>query len=393
MPSTPRDSSQRPLTFMTDTRIHKRGIVRRMFEPDKDAPMPSTIFWSRLFLYFLILLSAAFGIWVSVAKIGQVVPAQGKLVPAGEAHEVESPVEGVISEVLVHNGDAVKKGQTIIRINQDVAQAEVQGLEKQRQAILQDESSLQQKRAQKAGMEKQIPGAADLVRIKKEAYEHYSQVSGGVVSMVEILDRKADWVNAQRALDQLQSDYSRVSSELDQQEHEITRRLAEISSSQAASQQKLGYHEIKAPMDGVIFDLSKKAPGTVVGAKDKLLNIIPGEDLVAEIFVTNKDIGFIHEGLPAVVRVDTFPFREFGEIKGSLAYLAADSLPPNEEFKYPRFPAKVKLDRQFLTHNGEKLPMKSGMAVTVNIQVRSRTLLSILTDQFSKPFDSLESVR
>ena len=146
-------------------------------------------------------------------------------------------------------------------------------------------------------------------------------------------------------------------------------------------------------MDGVIFDLSKKAPGTVVGAKDKLLNIIPGEDLVAEIFVTNKDIGFIHEGLPAVVRVDTFPFREFGEIKGSLAYLAADSLPPNEEFKYPRFPAKVKLDRQFLTHNGEKLPMKSGMAVTVNIQVRSRTLLSILTDQFSKPFDSLESVR
>ena len=129
MPSTPRDSSQRPLTFMTDTRIHKRGIVRRMFEPDKDAPMPSTIFWSRLFLYFLILLSAAFGIWVSVAKIGQVVPAQGKLVPAGEAHEVESPVEGVISEVLVHNGDAVKRGQTIIRINQDVAQAEVQGLE------------------------------------------------------------------------------------------------------------------------------------------------------------------------------------------------------------------------------------------------------------------------
>ena len=364
-----------------------------MFEPDAEAPMPSTIFWSRLFLYFLILLSVVFAVWVSIAKIGQVVPAQGKLVPAGAAHEVQSPVEGVISEVLVHNGDAVKKGQTIIRINQDVAQAEVLGLEKQRQAILQDQSSLEQKRQQKTGMEKQIPGAADLVRIKKEAYEHYSQVSGGVVSTVEILDRKADWVNAQRALDQLQSDYSRVSSEFDQQEHEITRRLAEISSSQAASQQKLGYHEIKAPMDGIIFDLSKKAPGTVVGAKDKLLNIIPGEDLVAEIFVTNKDIGFIREGLPAVVRVDTFPFREFGEIKGSLAYLAADSLPPNEEFKYPRFPARVKLSRQFLTHNGEKLPMKSGMAVTVNIQVRSRTLLSILTDQFSKPFDSLESVR
>ena len=371
----------------------KRGIIRRAFEPDIDAPMPSTIFWSRIFLYILVLLSAAFGIWISVASIGQVVPAQGKLVPAGNAHEVQAPVQGVISEVLVKNGDSVRKGQTLMRMNQDVAQAEMQGLEKQRAAILQDLSALEQKKAQKSGLEKQIPGADNLVQIKKEGYDHYNQVAGGVVSQVEILDRKAEWVNAQRNLDQLKSDFARVSSELDQQEHEITRRLAEIDSNRAASQEKLGYHEIKASMNGVIFDLSKKSPGTVVTPKDKLFDIIPGEDLVAEVFLTNKDIGFIHEGLPAVVRLDTFPFREFGEIKGTLSYLAADALPPNEEFKYPRFPAKIKLDRQFLSHSGVKLSLKSGMAVTVNIQVRSRTLLSILTDEFSKPFDSLQSVR
>lgn len=355
--------------------------------------MPSTIFWSRIFLYILILLTVAFIIWISIATIGQVIPAHGKLVPAGEAHEVQSPVEGVISEVLVHNGDIVKNGQILLRINQEVAEAEMHSLEKQRQAITQDASALNQKRAQKDGLEKQIPGATDLVRIKKEAYDHYNQVLGGVVSQVEILDRKAEWVTAQRNLDQLQSDFSRVSSEQDQQEHEINRRLAEIDSTRAASQQKLAYHEIKAPLDGVIFDMSKKAPGTVVAAKDKLFDIIPGEELVAEVYLMNKDIGFIHEGLPAVIRLDTFPFREFGEVKGKLSYLAADTLPPNEEFKYPRFPAKIRLDRQFLSHNGEKLPLKSGMALTVNIQVRSRTLISILTDEFSKPFDNLESVR
>jgi len=355
--------------------------------------MPSTIFWSRLFLYILILLTAAFLTWTAVATIGQVVPAQGKLVPAGEAHEVQAPVQGVISEVLVKNGDTVKKGQTLVRMNQDVAQAEMQGLEKQRAAIQQDEAALAQKKVQKSTLEQQIPGASNLVLIKKEAYEHYSQVAGGVISQVEILDRKADWVNAQRNLDQLRSEFARVSSELEQLDNEIKRRLAEVDTSRAASQERLSYHEIKAPLDGVIFDLSKKAPGTVVAAKDKLMNIIPGNDLVAEIFVTNKDIGFIREGFPAVVRIDTFPFREFGEVKGTLSYLAADSLPPNEEFKYPRFPAKITLDRQFLSHNGEKLPLKAGMAVTVNIQIRDRTLLSILTDEFSKPFDSLKSVR
>lgn len=371
----------------------KRGILRKLFEPDPGAPMPSTIFWSRLFLYILVLLATAFGIWISVATIGQVVPAQGKLVPAGNAHEVQAPVQGVISEVLVKNGDLVHKGQTILRMNQEVAVAELEGLRKQRAAVQEDLKALVQKKEQKSSLEQQIPGAQNLVAIKKEAYDHYNEVTGGVVSKVEILDRKADWVNAQRNLDQLKSDFARVSSELDQQENEVSRRLAEIESSMTASGERLAYHDIKAPLEGVIFDLSKKSPGTVVTPKDKLCDIIPGEDLVAEVFLTNRDIGFIHEGLPAVVRIDTFPFREFGEVKGTLSYLAADSLPPNEEFKFPRFPAKIKLDRQFLSHNGEKLPLKSGMAATVNIQVRSRTLLSILTDEFSKPFNSLETVR
>ena len=371
----------------------KRNLIHRAFEPDPQAPMPSTIFWSRIFLYILILLTIAFGIWISVAKIGQVVPAHGKLVPAGEAHEVESPVEGVISEVLVHNGDSVKKGQVLLRINQEVAQATMDGLDKEKAVILQGEASLDQKRAQMAGLQQQIPGATDLVRVKKEAYDHYNEVKGGVISQVEVLDRKSEWLNAQRNLDQLQSDYSRVSSELGELENEYKRKLAENESNRAAAQEKLAYHEIRAPLDGVVFDMSKKAPGTVVTPKDKLFDIIPGENLVAEVFLTNKDIGFIHEGLPAVIRLDTFPFREFGELKGKLIYLAADALPPNEEYKFPRFPARISLDRQFLSHSGERLALKSGMAASVNIQVRSRTLLSILTDEFSKPFDSLESVR
>jgi hemolysin D len=367
--------------------------IRRFFEPDPDAPMPSTIFWSRIFLYILVFLTVAFLIWTMIAKIGQVVPAQGKLVPAGSAHEVQAPVEGVISEVLIHNGDTVKKGQLLMRLNSEVAQAEMQGLEKQKAAVLQDMAALTEKKSQKTALEQQIPHAESIVKIKEEAYEHYNQVEGGVVSKVEILDRKADWVNAQRNLDQLRSDLSRVSSELNQQEHEITRKLAELDSSRAASQEKLGYHEITAPMDGVIFDMSKKAVGTVVTPKDKLFDIIPGEDLVAEIFLTNKDIGFVREGLPAVARFDTFPYREYGEIKGTISYLAADALPPNDEYKYQRFSARIHLDRQYLMHNGEKLPLKSGMACTVNIQVRDRAILSILTEEFAKPFDTLETIR
>lgn len=374
------------------TPARPRGFLRRFFEPLHDAPAPSAVFWSRLFLYILVALAMAFGIWISVARIGQVVPAHGKLIPAGSAFEVQAPVDGVISEVLVHNGQTVSEGQLLVRLNREVAAAEISGLEKQREAILMDLKTLDQKRIQKETLEQQIPRAADIVKIKLESYEHYNKVSG-VVSTVEILDRKAEWVNAQRALDQLQSDFARVSSELQQQQNEQARHLAEIESNIAAAMKKLTYHAISAPLGGVIFDLSKKAAGTVLAAKDKVCDIIPGEDLVAEVFLANKDIGFVREGQEVTVRIDTFPFREFGELSGSVSYLAADALPPEEEYKYPHFPARIHLNRQYLNHNGEKLQLKSGMAATVNIRIRNRTLLSILTDEFSRPFDGLESVR
>ncbi len=93
------------------------------------------------------------------------------------------------------------------------------------------------------------------------------------------------------------------------------------------------------------------------------------------------------------VRIDSFPFSEFGDIKGKLIQIGSDALPPDQIYPFYRFPAKVQLETQQLQVNGRKILLQSGMAISTNIKIRDRTVMSIFTDMFSSNVESLKTVR
>lgn len=173
---------------------------------------------------------------------------------------------------------------------------------------------------------------------------------------------------------------------------ENDKRLAEVDSQISTAQLSLRYEEISAPSSGTVFDLQAHHPGFVANASSTLLKIVPDESLTAKVFVTNSDIGFVREGMDVDVRIDSFPFSEFGDIKGKLVSIGEDALPPDQIHPYYRFPAKVRLERQSLSINGRAIPLQSGMSVNANIKVRSRTVMSIFTDLFTKSVESLKFV-
>ncbi len=112
------------------------------------------------------------------------------------------------------------------------------------------------------------------------------------------------------------------------------------------------------------------------------MQIVPREDLIAEVFVTDEDIGFIKTGLPVRVRIDSFPSREFGDIGGELVFVGSDSLPPTPELPRYTFPCRIRLERQFMMVRGHAVPLHAGMAVSTQIQVRKRSVISIFLDVF-----------
>lgn len=169
--------------------------------------------------------------------------------------------------------------------------------------------------------------------------------------------------------------------------------LAEAQNRLNQAQLTLRYQELRAPVDGVVFDLQAKGRGYVANTSEPILKIVPGTGLTAEVYITNQDIGFVNEGMPVDVRVDSFPFSEFGDIKGKVVTLGSDALPPDQIHNYYRFPAKIELDRQTIDVKGNEVPLQSGMSVSANIITRKRSVMSIFTDLFARKADSLKNVR
>jgi hemolysin D len=152
---------------------------------------------------------------------------------------------------------------------------------------------------------------------------------------------------------------------------------------------------LRAPVAGQVFNLQAQS-GYVANATEPILEIVPGDALVARVYVTNREIGFVSqrfadgEGEPLLVdvRIDSFPFSEFGDVEGEVIHIGSDALPPNEAYPFFRFPVEIELEAQAL---GGTLPLQSGMAVTANIKLRKRRVITLLTDLFVRKLDSLKA--
>ncbi|NMG07564.1 HlyD family efflux transporter periplasmic adaptor subunit [Brasilonema sp. UFV-L1] len=190
-----------------------------------------------------------------------------------------------------------------------------------------------------------------------------------------------------------QKQIAKIDVELSRVRLENQKKLTEIDGQLSKVKLALQYQELRAPVNGVVFNLKPHSPGFVAHSNEPILTIVPNENLVASVFLTNKEIGFVEEGMETDVKIQSFPEREFGSIKGKLVSIGSDALAPTPERPFYAFPAKIQLTRQSLFVNGKELPLQSGMGINCSIKVRKRTVLSILMNMFDQKIKSLESVR
>jgi hemolysin D len=147
-----------------------------------------------------------------------------------------------------------------------------------------------------------------------------------------------------------------------------------------------------APIDGVVFDLQVKAGEIVSPARPALL-LVPQGKLEAELQVSNKDIGFLDVGMPVEIRVTSFPFTDYGSIKGTLRRLGADAKEPDALNPQEHFTTMVSIDRSVLSRDGTTYPLRPGMAVTALIQLGSRPVISLISDRFGMFMESTRTIR
>jgi hemolysin D len=164
------------------------------------------------------------------------------------------------------------------------------------------------------------------------------------------------------------------------------------------AEQRTRLQQLAAPVDGVVQQLAIHTVGGVVTPAQALLVVVPSDSrLEIEAMVSNRDIGFIHPGQQAEIKVDTFNFTRYGLLHGQVLSVSQDAIirdqqqdrssdrrlgtqndssePRGQELNYS---AHISLDRTRMQIDERTVNLSPGMAVTVEIKTGSRTILSYL---------------
>src|SRR3954468_3022424 len=87
-------------------------------EGSAPSPLPRAVLWT------LITLLGALGIWALVGRLDVIAAAEGRLVPRSQLKIVQPVEGGVLRELLVVEGERVRKGQLLGRMDTQAAQAD-----------------------------------------------------------------------------------------------------------------------------------------------------------------------------------------------------------------------------------------------------------------------------
>ena len=219
----------------------------------------------------------------------------------------------------------------------------------------------------------------------------------GLVQYMQEKDKgqqmRSQIAQTQAAIRQTDAELNEVSSELLKQRKESDRQLSDLERQRVEVKEQLQTELLRSPVRGKVFDLTPTSRGYVVAPNEPVLKIVPVDKLQAKIYVTSKDIGFVKVGQLSEVRLDSYPFTEFGSIKGTVKRISTDSLPPDEQNPQPRFPVIIKLEQQQLNKNGRSYSLKSGETLSANLVLREKRVITLLTDVIDRAFDALKPIR
>lgn len=327
-------------------------------------------------------------------RIDEVVTVQGQLKSIGGTVEVKSPAGGRISEIYFSDGQYVEKGSLLVKF--DTRQAVFQ------KAALSSQIQLEKKQLNTqlniySSQIKTAQGTQQVIQKRlttknKILDEMEVLVDQGGFQRIQYLEQKDQAFALEKQISEVREQISRIKLESERLKLQSQKSIDSMQASLNNADLQLQYQNVLAPASGLIFDPQVSVEG-VLNSGQRIVSIVPQKGLFAEVYVSNKDIGYIKTGQGAKVRVDAFPFSRYGEIESKVSQIGADALQPDQINNFYRFPVKLDMASSTLDTQGISIPLKAGMAVTTNLKLRDKRVISLISDVFVDQTDSIRSLR
>ncbi|OED49118.1 hemolysin secretion protein D [Endozoicomonas sp. (ex Bugula neritina AB1)] len=217
----------------------------------------------------------------------------------------------------------------------------------------------------------------------------------GVVSQVEMLQLKqrvndlaSERKMTELAIPKLKSAYEealarkreftvKFREEVVQELRETEVKLDQMTESHANMEDQVNRTMVRSPVEGIVKRININTVGGVIQPGMDLMEIVPVEDtLLIEADISPKDIGFLREGMPAVVKLTAYDFAIYGGMKGTLEHIGADTVENEKGESF--YTVRVRTERSHLGTADNKLEIIPGMKTNIDIITGKKTLMDYL---------------
>lgn len=378
-------------------------------------------------------------IWSIVGEVDIVAVAHGRIV-VSERTKVIQPLEtSVVKRILVKDGDEVKEGQVLVELDATAAKADQSSVQEQLQSAKEETerseallkalttnstprgaspllyaewADISSKRAKldaelarrhaeiqtvQASIEKLH---ATLPIVKQREADFKALADQGFVAGHANQDRTRERIELERDLAMQQARLQETKAALNESQQAKLAYLAEtqralsdrlvqarlkqsqFTNESAKTLQRTELTQLRAPVSGTVQQVAIHTPGGVVTEAQPLMVIVPHDaQVTAEVTIDNKDIGFVHPGQKAEIKLETFPFTKYGTVPAEVTWVTADAV--NDEKRGAVFPAVISLHRTSFQVEAKHIALTPGMNLTVEIKTGHRKLIEFLLHPLS----------
>lgn len=259
----------------------------------------------------------------------------------------------------------------------------------------QRQAALEQTKENILRLEATVPMETERAESYKKLLEHeavtkmdFLQAEGQRIDKAqELAGQKKKLQQDQAALAEAEKHYRAMASEFQQTKQAelsaLETKAASLVQEVTKAGQKAGLQRLTSPIDGVVQQLAVHTVGGVVTPAQQLLIVVPHDHPVeVEAQVENKDVGFVKEGQPVEIKVETFQFTLYGTIPGHVLTVSGDAAPIEKVGLV--YPTRVSMDRSTIQVEGKQVNLSPGMAVTVEIKTGQRRIIEYLLSPLLK---------
>ncbi len=374
---------------------------------------PATNRSARLLIPLVAATLAAFVSWAAWATIDQITRVQGTVIPSARNQVIQSMDPARVSEIMVREGDLVREGDVLVRLDR----ARTEALFRETRAkVAAQSAAVVRLSAEITGIDPEFPEwLADYPDILDNHRNLFQRRQQSLVTDIEVQQDILAIIDAELGLTEplrATGDVSQVEilrlqrQRADTQGKIVTRRhqyfqevqqeLSQAQEQLEALQELLVQHrevlqntEITAPMDGVVRNVRITTRGAVVGAGEEIMQLVPiDDDFVIEARVRPMDIAHVRPGLEANVKLDAYDFMIYGAFPGTVQFISADTLEDESNRardEEPHYRVHVVMEGKDLVGLGpDPVRVQPGMTATVEIKTGENTVLGFLTKPITR---------